>query len=106
MRRGFLNRVQKFDSCRGHCVVGSGRARTLETIPAGGRYPTWWCGRFRPAGSSTSPTVTAATTTITLQNLTITNYAGSLFNYGAGIHSYGTLLVKNSTITANGPAAN
>jgi len=43
---------------------------------------------------------------LTVKGSTITNNTGSPVNYGAGIYSDGTLLVKNSTITANGPAVN
>jgi hypothetical protein len=43
---------------------------------------------------------------LTVKSSTITNNTGFPVNSGGGIYSYGTLLVKNSTITANGPAQN
>src|SRR5207302_795284 len=42
---------------------------------------------------------------LTVKGSTVTNNTGQI-NQGGGIYSYGTLLVKNSTITANGPALN
>jgi hypothetical protein len=43
--------------------------------------------------------------TLTVKGSTVTNNTGFI-NSGGGIYSDGTLLVKNSTITANGPADN
>jgi hypothetical protein len=40
---------------------------------------------------------------LTVKGSTVTNNTGQI-NLGGGIYSYGTLLVKNSTVTANGPA--
>jgi predicted outer membrane repeat protein len=41
---------------------------------------------------------------LTVKSSTVTNNTGHI-NLGGGIYSYGTLLVKSSTITANGPAS-
>jgi predicted outer membrane repeat protein len=113
--------IGNFSIAKDLTVVGLGAGATLDGNSTGRVV-------FIPDGTS-------ATTTITLENLTFTNgninacscgpygpgiYNGGatltvkgstvtnntgLINQGGGIYSDGILLVKNSTITANGPAS-
>jgi hypothetical protein len=113
--------VGNFSIAKDLALVGAGAGATLDGNSTGRVV-------YIPDGTS-------ATTTIALEKLTITNgninacacgpYGPGIYNGGAnltvkgstvtnntgrinlggGIYSYGTLLVKNSTITANGPAS-